>query len=137
MFERILLAVDGSGHSRKGVPIASDIGRRYGAEVIVFHVREHEMGWAGDIDVETEPEAFDLVDDIVRTLKDEGANARGEVTRAPLGQSAEAILDACADEDIDLVIMGSRGLSAWGRLLMGSVAQKVVHLSHVPVLIAR
>ena len=137
VFHRILLAVDGSGHAKKGVPIAGDLGRRYGAEVIVFHVREHEMSWAGDIDVETEQESRDLVDDIVRTLKDEGTSARGEVIRAPLGQTARAILDACTDEDIDLVVMGSRGLSEWGRLLMGSVAHKVVHLAHVPVLVAR
>jgi nucleotide-binding universal stress UspA family protein len=137
MFHRILLAVDGSGHSRKGVPIASDLGRRYGAEVIVFHVREHELSWAGDIDVETEQESHDLVDGIVRALKDEGTSARGEVVRAPLGQTARAILDAGADEDIDLIVMGSRGLSEWGRLLMGSVAHKVVHLAHTPVLIAR
>jgi nucleotide-binding universal stress UspA family protein len=137
MFHRILLAVDGSEHSRKGVPIAGDLSRRYGAEVVVFHVQEHEMSWAGDIDVETGSEAFDLVDGIVRTLKDEGASARGEVVRAPLGRTAKAILDACAAEDVDLVVMGSRGVSELGRLLTGSVARKVVQLAHVPVLVAR
>jgi nucleotide-binding universal stress UspA family protein len=137
MFHRILLAVDGSEHSNKGVPIAGDLGRRYGAEVVVFHVREHELSWAGGIDVETGQESFDLVDGIVRTLKDQGASARGEVVRAPLGQTAQAILEACAEDDVDLIVMGSRGLSEWGRLLMGSVAHKIVHLTRVPVLIAR
>jgi nucleotide-binding universal stress UspA family protein len=59
------------------------------------------------------------------------------MVRAPLGQTAKTILEACREEDVDLIVMGSRGLSDWGRLLMGSVAHKIVHLAHVPVLIAR
>lgn len=137
MFDKILLAVDGSTHSMKAVPIAADLGRRYRAEVVVFHVREHEFAWGGDIDVETTEETVDLVDGIVRRLKDEGTSVRGEVVRATVGQTARAILDACDDEGVDLVVMGTRGLSDWGRLLMGSVAHKVVHLATVPVLVVR
>lgn len=137
MFERILLAVDGSEHSAKAVPVAADLARRYGGEVVVLHVREHELGWGADIDVETSREAIDLVDGIVRTLKDEGTNVRGEVVRVPLGQTPRAILEASKDERADLVVMGTRGLSDWGRLLMGSVAHKVVHLAEMPVLVVR
>jgi nucleotide-binding universal stress UspA family protein len=137
VFERILLAVDGSEHSGKAVPVAGDLGRRYGGEVLVLHVREHEPTWVGDIDVETPAEALDLVDGIVRELKDQGANARGEVVRVPLGRVARAILDVSHDEGVDLIVLGTRGLSDWSRLLMGSVAHKVVHLAEVPVLVVR
>lgn len=137
MFERILLAVDGSEHSAKAIPVAGDLARRYGGEVIVLHVREHELGFAGDIDVETPQEALDLVDDVLRTLKDQDTNVRGEVVRVPLGQTPRAILDAAKDEGVGLIVMGTRGLSDWGRLLMGSVAHKVVHLAEVPVLVVR
>lgn len=137
MFERILLAVDGSEHSAKAVPVAADLARRYGGEVVVLHVREHELGWGADIDVETSGEAIDLVDGIVRTLKDEGTNVRGEVVRVPLGQTPRAILDASKDERAELIVLGTRGLSDWGRLLMGSVAHKVVHLAEMPVLVVR
>lgn len=137
MFQRILLAVDGSGHSEKAIPMAGDLARRYQAEVVVLHAREHELTWGGDVDVETPNEAFELVDGVVRRLKDEGTSVRGEVVRVPLGQTARAIMDACADEGADLIVMGTRGLSDWGRLLMGSVAHKVVHLADVPVLVVR
>lgn len=137
MFERILLAVDGSEHSTKAVPVAGDLARRYGGEVIVLHVREHELGFSGDIDVETPQEAIDLVDGVLRTLKDQDTNVRGEVVRVPLGQTPRAILDLAKDEAVDLIVMGTRGLSDWGRLLMGSVAHKVVHLAEVPVLVVR
>jgi nucleotide-binding universal stress UspA family protein len=137
MFERILLAVDGSEHSRKAVPVAGDLSRRYGGEVIVLHVREHEVTWGADIDVETADEARELVDGVVRELKDSGANVRGEVARVALGQTARAILDLARDEEVGLIVMGTRGLSDWGRLLMGSVAHKIVHLAEVPVLVVR
>ncbi len=137
MFERILLAVDGSEHSRRAVPLAGDLARRYAGEVIVLHAREHEITWGADIDAETPAEARALVDGVLRDLKDSGASARGEIVRVPLGQTPRAILDMARDEDVGLIVMGTRGLSDWGRLLMGSVAHKVVHLAEVPVLVVR
>ncbi len=137
MFETILLAVDGSEHSAKAVPVAGDLARRYDGEVIVLHVREHEVSWGADIDVESAEEARVLVDQVLRQLKDEGTNARGEVVRVALGQTPRAILDMATDEGAGIIVMGTRGLSDWSRLLMGSVAHKVVHLAEVPVLVVR
>ena len=135
MFERILLAVDGSEHSAKAVPIAADLAFRYGGELVVFHARERDLALGED--VETSKEAMELVDGIVRELKDTGISARGEIVRVPSGHTPRAILDAARDETVDLIVMGTRGLSDWNRLLMGSVAHKVVHLADVPVLVVR
>jgi len=137
MFERILLAVDGSHHSGKAVLVAADLAFRYGGEVLVFHAREHELAWGVDVDVESPGEAMDLVDGIVRQLKDAGVNVRGEIARVPFGHTPRAILDVARDADVGLIVMGTRGLSDWNRLLMGSVAHKVVHLADVPVLVVR
>lgn len=137
MFQRILLAVDGSEHSSRAVPVAGDLARRYEAEVIVLHVREHELTWGADIDIETENESAALVDDVVRQLKEQDTNVRGEVVRVPLGNTPKAIVEMAEHEGVDLVVVGTRGLSDWGRLLMGSVADKVVHLAGCPVLVVR
>jgi nucleotide-binding universal stress UspA family protein len=137
MFERILLAVDGSRHSAKAIPAAADLASRYGAEVLVFHAREHELALGVDVDAETPDEAMTLVDGIVRELKDRGVAVRGEIVRVPLGDTARAILDATHDEHMDLIVMGTRGLSEWSRLLMGSVAHEIVHLADIPVLVVR
>ncbi|HSJ51540.1 MAG TPA: universal stress protein [Actinomycetota bacterium] len=137
MFERILLAVDGSEHSRRAVPVAAELAYRHGGEILVFHVREHEVALGVDVDAETPQEAMDLVDGIVRELKDLGVGVRGEIVRVPLGQTTRAILNATEDEEMDLIVLGTRGLSDWSRLLVGSVAHKVVHLAHVPVLVVR
>ena len=135
MFERILLAVDGSQHSAKAVPVAADLAFRYGGELLVFHARERDVALGED--VETSSEAMELVDGIVRDLKDAGVSARGEIVRVPSGNTPRAILAAASDENVDLIVMGTRGLSEWSRLLMGSVAHKVVHLADVPVLVVR
>lgn len=137
MFQRILLAVDGSEHSLRAVPVAGHLARRYEGEVIVLHVREHELTWGADIDIETDHEAAKLVDDVVRELKEQGTNVRGEVVRVPHGNAAKAIVDTAHREGMGLIVMGSRGLSEWGRLLMGSVADKVMHLAECPVLVVR
>lgn len=137
MFERILLAIDGSEHSYRAVPIAGDLARRYEGEVIVLHVREHELTWGADIDIETDREAVTLVDDVVRQLKEREVNVSGDVVRVPVGNAAKAIVDVASRDGVDLVVIGTRGLSEWERLLMGSVADKVLHLAECPVLVVR
>ena len=117
--------------------MAADLARTHGGEVLVLHVREHELTWGADVDVETSAEATELVDGIVADLKDQDVNVLGEVIRAPLGQTPRVILNVARDEDVGLIVMGTRGLSDWGRLLMGSVAHKVVHLAECPVLVVR
>jgi len=137
MFERILLAVDGSEHSYRAVPVAADLARRYEGDVIVLHVREHELTWGADIDIETDHEAITLVDDIVRRLKDDEVNVSGDIIRVAVGNTAKAIVDVASRDRVDLIVMGTRGLSEWGRLLLGSVADKVLHMAGCPVLVVR
>lgn len=57
MFEKIVLAVDGSEHSKRAVPVAADLAQKYGGEVIAGHVREREVSRAGSVDFETTAEA--------------------------------------------------------------------------------
>ncbi len=137
MFDKILLAVDGSERSRKAASAAGEIGRAFGGEVLVLHVREDELTWAIDVVLETETEASELVDGIVRELKDAGGSVRGEVVRAPVAHTARTILDVAKEEGAGLIVMGTQGLSDWNRVLMGSVAHKVVHLADLPVLIVQ
>lgn len=135
MIEKILLPIDGSEHSREAGVLARELAEALKAEVIVLHVLEHDLRWA--VIPETSQEASELVDGVVRPMKDSGVSARGEVLQAPAGRTPQAILEVCGHEAADLIVMGTRGLSNWERLLVGSVAHKVSHLAEVPVLLVR
>jgi nucleotide-binding universal stress UspA family protein len=137
MFDHIVLAVDGSAESKKAILVAAELAGRFQGEVTVLHVREHVLSWTDDVDLEEASEAADLVDGIVRELKDVGVSAQGEVRRAPAGQAPREILGAAADANADLIVVGSRGLTDWQGLLLGSVAHKVIHHATCPVLVAR
>jgi nucleotide-binding universal stress UspA family protein len=137
MFSNILLSVDGSEESKKAAVIAADVACAGHAEVVVMHVREYG-GIAGlSYPYELPLEAPDLVDDVVRGLKDMGISARGEVRDSLHGSVADQIVRVADEVDADLIVMGSRGLSDWAGVVMGSVAHAVLHQTHRPVLIAR
>ena len=137
MFERILLAANGSASSRKAADVAADFGKKYGAEVLVFHVLERQITEFGAHDAEEPDEASDFVDEVVRELKDAGVSARGEVETAPKGRVPRAIVEAAREQGAGLIVMGSRGLSEWEELFLGSVAHRVLHLAECPVFIVR
>jgi nucleotide-binding universal stress UspA family protein len=137
MFGRILLAVDGSEPSNRAVAVTSDLARRTQAEVLVLHVREQEPGRVGAVAPPHDDAAEETLDEAVRSLKDAGVSARGEVMAAVFGRAARIILEEANDFGADLVVLGSRGLSDLAGLVLGSVTHKVLHLAHCPVLVVR
>ena len=137
MFQKVLLAVDGSEHSGKAVPVAADIARKSEGEVLVFHVREYTIARGGAFPLEDGLEAQELVDGVTASLKAEGVKARSVVEPHVVGSAAKAILAEAEAEDADAIVMGCRGRSELAGLLLGSVAHKVIQLSHCPVVIAR
>lgn len=137
MFDKILLPVDGSEPSGRAVDMARELASCLGSEVVVLHVLERLPARSGAMDVETVEEASSVLDSAVAELKDAGVNARGELVRAIYGYEAKAIIEAAELEDARLIVMGTRGLSDLGGLVMGSVAHKVLHLGTRPVLLVR
>jgi len=137
MFERILLATNGSPSSRKAADVAADIGQKYGAEVVVLHVREQKITKLGAYVVDQPYEDANFVDEIVRALKDAGVSARSEVQTAPLGGVPHVILEMAKELDAGLIVMGSRGVSDWEGLFLGSVTHRVLHLAQRPVFVVR
>ena len=61
MFDRILIAVDGSPYSAPAVSAATEIATKFNSHAFVLHVREHDRGRAGAFPLETPQEALDLV----------------------------------------------------------------------------
>lgn len=135
---RIFLPIDGSEHSQRAIAKASELAKLSGGEIRVFHFQDRELTKSGVVmSLETSADAKELVDSVIAGLQGAGIKVSGE-TRAGLhGGAAKAIVDEANDFGAELIVMGSRGLSDFQGLLVGSVAHKVVHFAHCPVLVVR
>jgi len=137
MFNRILVAVDGSEYSRLVIPTALGVARKFHSEVFVLHVSEHDRGRAAVYSTETPAEATRLVADAVKAFTDQGVPASGEVHDVAAGHIAKNIVDTAAVLRSELIVMGSRGLSDVQGILLGSVTHKVMQLAQIAVLVAK
>jgi nucleotide-binding universal stress UspA family protein len=137
MFAKILLAVDGSPHSSKTLPVAIDLAQKYGAEVTVLHVREFEKYEGSDVDLGPPQDAESLVGETVEALRGGGVEATGEIRRVTPGQTPDEIVRVAAAVQAELIVLGTRGMSELRSLVLGGVANKVVHQAHCPVLLVR
>jgi nucleotide-binding universal stress UspA family protein len=140
MFGTIVLAVDGSAHSERAVELARKLAAASGDQVFVTHVTEYMVGRsAGTLDVEGDQEGIAQARQYAKDLADAGIAAQVELARVPAGAGhiAKAVLEVADKHDAGLILMGSHGRTDLTSLLLGSVAHKVLHLSHRPVLIAR
>jgi nucleotide-binding universal stress UspA family protein len=137
MFERILVAVDGSPKSEKTIGIALDMARRYQSAVTVVHVREYERYEGDDVDLGPPIPADQLVEEVLNRFEEAGIEANGEIRRVSSGDTPEQIVEVARQSQADLIVMGSRGMTEWKSLLLGGVANKVVHHATCPVLLVR
>lgn len=137
MFERILVAVDGSPKSEKTILIALDMAERYGSVVTIVHVREYERYEGSDVDLGPPIPAEELVDDVLVRFRDKGIEAHGEIRRVSSGSTPEQIVEVAGSSEAELIVLGSRGMSEWKSLVLGGVANKVVQHATCPVLLVR
>jgi len=137
MLKTFALAVDGSEHANRAVPLATELAKLAGGNVIVLHVREHDLARGQIWELETEKEANAVVKKAMNKLKKAGIKVEGDVIRTAHGKVAQALVDSAKDHKVDAIILGTRGLSELEGLVLGSVAHKVIHLSKKPVIVAR
>ena len=137
MFRHVLVALDGSVYSEAALPTAIEVAKKYGADLFIVHVVEHDRGRAVVYTTESPAEATQLVGKAVRVARDAGVAAEGDLRDVAVGHVARAIVETAEAKQIDLIVMGSRGLSDIQGLLLGSVTHKVIQLAHSSVLVAR
>jgi nucleotide-binding universal stress UspA family protein len=137
MFEHIVVAIDGSREGGKTVPMALDLAAHYGSFVTVVHVREHTKYEGSDVDLGPGIGAEELVSDTVERFREAGVQAEGVIRRVSPGATPEQIVEAAQDAKADLIVMGTRGMTEWKSLMLGGVANKVVHHATCPVLLVR
>lgn len=137
MFERILLAIDDSDESKKAIKTAVGLARATHGEVLVIHVHAKDMGFQVTDDIETRIEAELLIEAACDIVKKADVPVTGDLRAARADHVAKEVLDAAESFGADCIVVGSRGSGPLTQMLVGSVANQVVHLAHCPVVVAR
>ncbi len=136
--KRIVVAVDGSEHAERALRMGIDIASKFGADIRVVSVVEptylppEPYGLAEQVDKATREEAGRVVSVAVKSVTDAGVAAEGEVLD---GSPADVVARVADEVGADLVVVGSRGKGALGRLFLGSVSDRLVHFLRRPVLV--
>lgn len=141
MYDRILVPTDGSDGVERAVRHAVDLAVRHGATVHALYV-VNSASYAG-MPMESSWEGIDEMlrsdaEDAVSLVEAVGDDYDVPVETAVIdGTPSREIVRYAEDDDCDLVVMGTHGRGGIDRLLLGSVAEKVVRASSVPVLTVR
>ncbi len=139
MYDRILIPTDGSKASSGALEHAITHALEYDATLYALNVVDASI-FAADIEtgalIETHKAAGERA---VSAVADRAAEAGLEsvVTEVIIGRPHREILAYSEEQNIDLIVMGTHGRTGLGRYLLGSVTEKVVRLSEVPVLTVR
>jgi nucleotide-binding universal stress UspA family protein len=136
MFKRIVWATDGSENADRALAVAKSLASEEGATLTIVHVvqriasgRGKGLTWYAD-----EEQVVARVKKLATELSDEGLSASVKIVDDRGIQPAHDIADAAREAGGDLIVMGTRGHSAIGGLLLGSVTQRMLHVAPCPVL---
>jgi nucleotide-binding universal stress UspA family protein len=141
-FRRVLLALDGSPASASAIEPALMLADLSATEFILVRVVEPAIGTASlpypvvmelDATDELERQGRAYLDGVAAGMRLRGARVDSLVHVAP--SAALGILDVAERERADLIAIGTRAARGLERLMLGSVADKVVRGAHVPVLV--
>ncbi|QIB73797.1 universal stress protein [Halogeometricum borinquense] len=141
MYDRILVPTDGSDCANAAVDHAADLASKYDAEVHILYVVDVRVSGQGQwaLDTETVYEAGQehgqaVVEQVAEQLESKAVAVKPVVKTGVPGREIREYVD---EEACDLVVMGTHGRTGLDRYLLGSVAERIVRTSDVPVLTVR
>jgi nucleotide-binding universal stress UspA family protein len=144
MFERIVVAVDGSEGSKKALRLASNLQQTCGSELMILTVFRHHSLLEASMSM-VRPDEPESLDDSMRAyakqVAEEAKTIAAEVGAANVrafvkaGQPARTIVKFSEEHKADLIIVGSRGQGDVQGFLLGSVSHKVTSLASIPVMV--
>ena len=147
--KKILIAIDKSGYKEKIINYGLMLAKALGAAVVFAHVIDrYSLGTTGEVlgyyrGGKVEPyqealkrEAQGLLSEAESLAKKEGIKATIEVI-TDTSSAAEGIIDYAKTANIDLIVIGTKGMAGIEKFLMGGVANKVTSHAHCSVLAVR
>jgi nucleotide-binding universal stress UspA family protein len=144
MYRHILVPIDGSPASQRGLEEAIKIAKQTGASLHLFHVIDDPFTALGlDEALETPREVERMLAENARRIADEGLSAaraegvqaQSEIEDCRHGPLWELVADAARTWKADLIVVGTHGRRGLTRMLVGSDAEQIVRGAPVPVLL--
>ena len=139
LFEKILIATDGSERNGAAVEEALKIGRLYGSTVYAVYVMDLSAFESASADVALRDTWVVIQREADTSLARVRSMAYGVHLETVIleGKPAAEIVRFAAENGIDLIVIGTRGKRGFERLLLGSVAEQVVRLAPCKVLVVK
>ena len=147
--KRILLPTDGSESAARAANVAIEVAKKFGAELIVLHViavpatgvAKAELSPGYDVELQeyfesARKKADSIVDEVIRSAEAKDVKATHLIQEYSFS-IVETILEQATKSNVDLIVIGTRGLTGFKKLLVGSVSSGVVSHAHCSVLIVR
>lgn len=140
--KKILVPVDFSGSSRKACEVGVELAEMFRVPLTLIHVIPVTSVSYSNVPYVPSPEYTHFIEESARTaLRDEAARLQGKglaiETQLHVGVTWEEIIEAAKRLDAGLIVIGTHGRRGLPRAILGSVAEKVVRLSPVPVMTVR
>jgi nucleotide-binding universal stress UspA family protein len=144
MYKKILLPLDGSPLSQQAVPYAVELARQFNAQLLLLRVVQPvvvpvvEYGYNRRLVEALHKQMWQDAEAYLQEMQRQPEIASLKVT--PLlceGDVAQSIIDAIEQYDVDTVVMATHGRGGLSRWVLGSVADRIVRGSPVPVLLIR
>lgn len=139
---KILVSVDGSKNSKQALEKAKGLANLSEGEVLILHVINDTVNnpylALNDYKKAIDNAFVEQGDIILNEAKELFSDTNIEVkTLLEHGDPGKVIIDISEKENVDLIIMGSRGLNPLSRMMLGSVSNKVLNNSKTSVLIVK
>lgn len=146
MYQRILVPVDGSPTSTKGLGEAIALAKLTGAHLRLIHVidelsfamsMEGYVGYVGDWVEELRVGGRKLLQEAQAKAQAEGVQAETVLRDQLQGAIDQVVIAEAASWPADLIVIGTHGRRGIGRMLLGSSAESILRHASVPVLLVR
>jgi nucleotide-binding universal stress UspA family protein len=146
MYHRILVPVDGSQPSKRGLSEAIDLARLTSGTIRVLHVIneplmaigvEGHVATTASLQEVLEEAGRRIVDESVETVRAAGVACEGSLGNTLQGRICELVVEEAREWKADVIVIGTHGRRGVSRFMLGSDAEQILRLAPVPVLLVR
>ena len=144
-FSKILVAIDGSEISMKTVDYAIQMAKKHNSQVIALHVMKIRIATSyllapsdtlRQLNDKDKQEFMEWFEPIQTKAKENNVKLKSEIVESIMSDVG-AIVTYAERENVDLIVIGSRGRTGFKKMLLGSVASDVVTYAHCPVMVVK